>query len=73
MLIEVVKKRRESYKNWRLSPNHKDLEYLVSSPNGEKIIVTNIRQFCKLHDLERSQFTDVIKKRRFDYRGWRLS
>jgi group I intron endonuclease len=50
-------------------------EWKLIGPNGEKYIVTNLRRFCREHNLNRSCMQNLVKKQKGQktHRGFRLA
>lgn len=46
-------------------------KYLVLTPTGDKIIVINMRQFCKENNLFASNMSETLKKQK-PYKGWQI-
>jgi hypothetical protein len=45
----------------------------LQSPNGEHIVVKNLRNFCQQNSLPERAFRDVAKNPQKTYKGWRCS
>jgi hypothetical protein len=46
------------------------LRFKAISPNGESFISNNIREFAKLHELDRNEISKCLKNIRDEYKGW---
>lgn len=44
----------------------------VLSPTGQKYNITNLTEFCSLHDLQRSNFRKVLQGKRGSHKGWTI-
>ena len=51
---------------------NKSKEFKVTSPTGEIITSKNIREFCKINNLNRGNFTHLLNGTWMQYNGWRL-
>lgn len=49
------------------------IEYpLVISPEGQTYKITNLTEFCQMHDLQRSNFRKVLHGKRATHKGWKV-
>ena len=46
--------------------------WIVLSPDGEQILVTNMREFCKLHSLNTGTMAEVSLGNRKQHKGWQV-
>lgn len=47
--------------------------YSLVSPSGDVIEVTNMASFCRQHDLSNAKMCEVVRGRRYKYKGWRAT
>lgn len=47
-------------------------EYTVVSPEGDIVHLRNVKRFCEEHGLSGGTFTDMLKGRRKQHKGWTL-
>lgn len=48
-------------------------QWEVTSPNGEKRIITNLNKFCKEHGLQQPNMSDVALGKLKQHKGWKCS
>jgi group I intron endonuclease len=68
----LLKRNLSEEQRRRLAANHSKT-YVVSSPEEQEFLVTNLTAFCRQHGLSPSCMFDVAAGRRIAHRGWRCS
>lgn len=75
-IMNLVRKKVYQYKGWTIPgherPKKEEIEYVLLSPNNEKIITTNIIQLAKENNLNPDRFRLMAIGTRQSYKGWRL-
>lgn len=57
---------------WAKEKRLNDYPRYVISPDGRRYKVDNVRGFCKIHNIDRSNFMQMLKKDVIHSKGWRL-
>lgn len=59
------------YRKKMQSVRKREKEYIVITPNNEKIEVYNLAEFCRLHKLDKSNLVKVARGKLGQYKGWK--
>lgn len=84
LMWSVWNAKKRHYKGWlcrlvdepeeirikRLALRGKAKDYIVTTPQGEELAVTNIFNFCKQHQLDHSGMAKVARGKRSHYKGY---
>jgi hypothetical protein len=75
---KIISGKQKHHKKWLITKINtkntgKSKKYSIISPFGKKYTITNLSQFCKEHDLQKTLMSRVAKGEREHHKKWRCS
>jgi group I intron endonuclease len=69
--LSIANKGRKPHINTNLAASRRNSKsYILINPDKEKVIITNMRQFCIKNNIPTNRMCELVKGKRKEYKGW---